>query len=57
MEEVSSHHVAVHSVVFLSIAGPETMYMYKGKDYSKASESDKKSFDQLLAGNQQQQTV
>ena len=25
--------------------------MYEGKDYSRASESDKKSFDQLLAGN------
>ena len=26
------------------------MYVYEGKDYSKASESDRKTFDQLLAG-------
>ena len=26
------------------------MYVYEGKDYSKASESDKKTFGQLLAG-------
>ena len=29
---------------------PENMYMYEGEDYSKASDSDKKTFDQLLAG-------
>ena len=31
-------------------AAPDTMYMYEGKDYSKSSESDRKTFDQLLAG-------
>ena len=34
----------------VSVAGPDTMYVYEGKDYSKASESDRKTFDQLLAG-------
>ena len=31
-------------------AAPDTMYMYEGKDYSKSSEPDRKTFDQLLAG-------
>jgi hypothetical protein len=26
------------------------MYVYEGEDYSKSSDDDKKSFDQLLAG-------
>ena len=26
------------------------MYVYEGEDYSKCSDEDKKSFDQLLAG-------
>ena len=26
------------------------MYVYEGEDYSKSSDEDKKSFDQLLAG-------
>lgn len=30
-------------------AAPDTMYMYEGKDYSKSSEPDRKTFDQLLA--------
>ena len=29
---------------------PENVYMNEGEDYSKASDSDKKTFDQLLAG-------
>ena len=33
-----------------SYSAPENMYMYEGEDYSKASDSDKKTFDQLLAG-------
>ena len=27
------------------------MYVYEGEDYSKCSDEDKKSFDQLLAGS------
>ena len=30
--------------------GPDNMYVYEGEDYSKCSDEDKKSFDQLLAG-------
>ena len=33
-----------------SYSAPENMYMYEGEDYSKASDSDKKTFDQLLTG-------
>jgi len=29
----------------------ENMYVYEGRDYSKSSDADKKTFDQLLAGN------
>ena len=32
---------------------PETMYVYEGKDYSRASKSDRRSFDQLLTGTVQ----
>jgi hypothetical protein len=30
--------------------GPDTIYMYEGKDYSNASKDDQKKFDELLAG-------
>ena len=30
--------------------GADNMYVYEGEDYSKCSSEDKKSFDQLLAG-------
>ena len=29
---------------------PENMYMYEGQDYSRASDKDRHTFDQLLAG-------
>ena len=32
-------------------AAPDNMYVYEGEDYSKPSDEDKRSFDQLLAGN------
>ena len=36
---------------FISLpAVPENMYVYEGKDYSKSSDADRKTFDQLLAG-------
>ncbi len=28
------------------------MYVYEGEDYSRSSDSDKKTFDQLLAGEE-----
>lgn len=34
----------------LTYTGPDNMYVYEGEDYSKSSDEDKKSFDQLLAG-------
>ena len=30
--------------------GPETIYMYEGKDYSKVDERDQKTFEELLTG-------
>jgi len=36
--------------LFPSLA-PENMYVYEGRDYSKSSDADKKTFDQLLTGN------
>ena len=36
--------------IHLMCTGPDNMYMYEGEDYSKSSDEDKKSFDQLLAG-------
>ena len=38
--------------LFTSLVGPDTMYMYEGKDYSKSSDSDRKTFDKILAGKQ-----
>lgn len=32
------------------VPAPENMYVYDGEDYSKPSEADKKTFDQILAG-------
>ena len=38
-------------VLFMSLpAVPENMYVYEGKDYSKSSDADRRTFDQLLAG-------
>ena len=36
--------------IHLMCTGPDNMYVYEGEDYSKSSDEDKKSFDQLLAG-------
>lgn len=36
--------------ILIPPAAPESMYVYEGEDYSKVSDSDKKTFDQLLAG-------
>ncbi|XP_019860353.1 PREDICTED: chromodomain-helicase-DNA-binding protein 1-like [Amphimedon queenslandica] len=30
--------------------GPETIYMYEGRDYSKVDEKDQKTFEELLSG-------
>ena len=35
------------------LPAPVSMYVYEGEDYSKSSDSDKKSFDQLLAGKEE----
>lgn len=42
--------MATHFIQSSLFTAPENMYVYEGEDYSKASDSDKKSFDQLLAG-------
>ena len=44
------HEMCAPLLLYCSTAAPDTMYMYEGKDYSKASELDRKTFDQLLAG-------
>lgn len=36
-------------VLFFSSA-PENLYMYEGEDYSKPTEGDRRTFDQMLAG-------
>ncbi len=38
------------SFMFRLLLAPQNMYMYEGQDYSKLSQEDKKTFDQLLAG-------
>ena len=30
--------------------GPETIYIYEGRDYSKVDEKDQKTFEELLSG-------
>ena len=49
---VCQHEVNHHGTCFLVslILAPENMYVYEGKDYSKSSDADKKTFDQLLTG-------
>jgi len=37
-------------MTFKLTAAPQNMYEYEGQDYSKLSEEDRKTFDQLLAG-------
>ena len=32
------------------LTGPETIYMYEGQDYSRSSDEDRKTFDELIAG-------
>ena len=39
----------IRSLIFINV-GPENMYMYEGQDYSRASDKDRSTFDQLLAG-------
>ena len=41
--------IEYHSIYYMC-TGPDNMYVYEGEDYSKCSDEDKKSFDQLLAG-------
>ena len=36
--------------VYLHVVGPENMYIYEGRDYSRANDNDRKTFDELLAG-------
>ena len=36
--------------VYLHVLGPENMYIYEGRDYSRANDNDRKTFDELLAG-------
>ena len=43
-------HVEVCFFFISLFAVPENMYVYEGKDYSKSSDADRKTFDQLLAG-------
>lgn len=43
-------HTTTSFHVHLMCIGPDNMYVYEGEDYSKSSDEDKKSFNQLLAG-------
>ena len=36
--------------VYLHVLGPENIYIYEGRDYSRANDNDRKTFDELLAG-------
>ena len=40
-------HIHAYNIMCID---PDNMYVYEGEDYSKSSDEDKKSFDQLLAG-------
>lgn len=40
----------ITACAFILSTAPESMYMYEGEDYSKPSDADKKTFDQLLTG-------
>ena len=53
------HLISDRSVYVNILLGPDNMYVYEGEDYSKCSDEDKKSFDQLLAGmwNVEENTV
>ena len=44
------NHRSWHLLSCFLILAPENMYVYEGKDYSKSSDADKKTFDQLLTG-------
>ena len=49
---VACPHIEVYALFISLPAVPENMYVYEGKDYSKSSDADKRTFDQLLAGRQ-----
>ena len=49
---VACPHVGVYTLFISLPAVPESMYVYEGKDYSKSSDADRRTFDQLLAGRQ-----